>query len=123
MPSPFRITKEDVLRSQVIKPGWYLMSIENVSQGPGKNDPNSITTTVNLKIEEGEFAGVPIQVWFSEKAAGRATQFIQAVFHQKVEDAVDLDLDNAIGRRVKGYVVNDKFNNQITNKVADFMAA
>lgn len=122
MPSPFRINKEDVLRSQVVKPGWYLMTVENVSQGPGTNDPNSITTTVNLKIEEGEYAGVPLRVWFNEKAAGRATPFIQAVFHQKVEEGVDLDFDAAIGRKVKGYVVNDKWNNQITNKVADFMA-
>jgi len=127
MPMQFNVSRDDLLRATVIKPGLYLLKVESVTQGPGKNDPQSITTTVNMKIVSGpdpKAVGVPITTWFSEKAAGLAVEFLEAITKSKIpEGGVNIDLEAAIGREVKGYVENEKYQGKLQNKIVGWVAA
>ena len=125
MSMKFDISRDDMLRSKVIKPGVYLVTIESITQGPGTNDPQSITTTVNLKVKDGpdrNAIGVPIRTWFSEKAAGMAVEFLEAVTKTKIpEDGAGFDMEMAVGREVKAYVGNVKYNGRMQNRVEGWM--
>lgn len=124
MPIPFSITKDDLLRSKLVTPGWYTLRIKNITQGPGKKDENAMTTRFDFEIVDGalkEFIGVPISHWLSEKAPGMAIPLLQALSGKKMdENGMDLDLEKAIGKNVKGYVKNEPYMNRMTNKISDF---
>src|SRR5229473_2526454 len=109
----FSISKEDMLRSKVLKPGVYVLLIKNITQGPGKNDPQSTTTTIDMEVESGpdpDGIGVPLRYWLSEKAAGLGRDFLEKVYNQKMsDDGVSMSLRTAIGRKVKAYIKPDKY--------------
>jgi hypothetical protein len=125
---PFSVTKQDLLRSKVVTPGVYLLTIKSIKEGPGKNDPQSTVTTVEMEIKSGpdtKAVGVPISYWLSEKAPGMAVGFLEAVSGKKVpEDGMSVpDWSPYIGREVKAFIKNEMYNNRPTNKVDGFMAA
>lgn len=122
----FSISKEDMMRSKIVKPGVYILSIKDIKQGPGKNDPDSTTTTVDFVIESGPDAnapGVPIRYWISEKAAGLATDFLEAAFGNSVPmEGINIDdLTPLVGRKVKAYIKSDKYNGRDQNKIDGFI--
>lgn len=129
MPINFPITKTDILRGKAVKPGVYTLLIKSVKEGPGKSDPTSQVVTVSMVIESGPsgdatFNGVPIDTWFSEKAPGMAIPFVEAVTNKKIpEDGANPDLEQTVGRKVKAYIKNEKFNGRDTNKIEGFMPA
>lgn len=126
MPINFNITREDMLRSKTVKPGMYLLSVKSVTKGPGKNDPSSETITINFVVEDGdkEFIGVPIPYWVSEKAPGLAVDFLEAVSGKKMSaDGGSFDIEQCVGRKVKAFIKNEKYQNRMTNKIEGFMPA
>lgn len=124
MPMNFGVSKEDLLRSKVVPPTWYLCTVKNISQGPGTNDPSSTTTTIELIIKDApdkQYLGVPLRYWLSEKAAGLSVAFLEAVSGKKIPDGgLNLDLAACIGRDVKVYVTNEKYRNRLQNVCQDF---
>jgi hypothetical protein len=122
----FSISKEDMLRSKVLKPGVYVLLIKNISQGPGKNDPQSTTTQVDFTVETGpdpEAVGVPIRYWISEKAAGLAVDFLEKVTNQKIpqDGLANLKLAPLVGRKVKAYIKPEKYMGRDQNKIDGFL--
>ena len=118
----FGISKEDLLRSKPGKPGWYVLTVKNISEGPGKNDPQSNTITIDMEIKGGPDAsviGAPVKHYLSEKAAGMGVPFIEAITGKEVPaTGANLDLEKAIGRDVKANLEFDtKFK---TWKCTDF---
>ena len=126
----FGITKDDLLRGKILKPGLYTLLIKNISQGPGKNDPQSTTTTIEFTTEDGpdlqaqNGVGVPIAYWLSEKAPGLAIGFLEAVIGKKIPDnGIQVpDLATCIGKKVKAYIKNEMYQNRPTNKIDGFIA-
>lgn len=122
----FSISKEDLLRSKVVKPGVYVLLIRNITEGPGKNDPQSNVVTIDFVVESGPDAnaiGVPIKHWLSEKAPGLAVGFIEAATGKKVpEDGIQLpEWGPLVGRKVKAYIKNDMYNGKPNNKIDGFV--
>lgn len=124
MPFIFTITKEDQQRNKLVQPGWYVCKVKSITQGPGKNDPQSITTTVEFVIEDGpakDAIGVPLTHWASEKAAGLQENLIVALTGKKLDpNGTSVDLEPAIGRKIKVYVKNDKYQGRMVNRCEDF---
>jgi len=127
MPINMPISREDLLRSKKVTPGWYLAVVKSAILGPGKNDPSSNTITFELVIKDGtnkEFIGVPIPFWVSEKAVGMGTPFLEAVTGKKLpDDGANPDWELCVGREVKVYIKNDTWNGRATNKCEDFAPA
>lgn len=122
----FSVSQQDLLRSKVVKPGPYVLTIQNISQGPGKNRPDTIVTTIEMIVDSGpdpEAVGVPITHWISETAAGMAVEFLECAFGQKIpaSGAQNMDLGKLIGRKVKAYIKNDKYNGKLTNRIEGFL--
>lgn len=111
MPINFAVSKEDLLRGRQGKPGWYTLHIENVSEGPGKNDPQSNTITIDLKIVSGPDAsviGAPVKHYLSEKAPGMAVPFIEGVTGKAIpESGATPDIEKCKGRDVKAMLEYD----------------
>ncbi len=127
MPMNFPISKEDILRGKAVKPGVYVLTVKSCKMGPGKSDPSSNVMAVNFTIESGpagdnSFNGIPIDTWFSEKAAGMAIPFIEAVTGHKVpETGANPDFEQCIGRKVKAFIKNEMYQGRNTNKIEGFM--
>jgi hypothetical protein len=115
----FTISKEDILRSKVVTPGWYKMTIRNVTQEPASTD-GSTNTIIDFLISEGEFAGVPIKRYFSEKAAGMAVNFFTACGATVGSEGATIEVEKCKGRTIMVYVINDMYNGRPTNKAEDF---
>jgi hypothetical protein len=122
MPINFAISKEDLLRGRSGKPGWYTLHINDISEGPGKNDPQSMTITIDMKITAGpdpSVIGAPVRHYLSEKAPGMAVTFIEAATGRQIpESGFTGDLERVKGRDVKAMLEFDvKFK---TWKASDF---
>jgi hypothetical protein len=124
----FSITKDDLLRAKTIKPGVYTLLVKNVSDGPGKADPQSNVTTIDFVVDAGpdpSCIGVPIKYWLSEKWPAGGVGFIEAVTGKKMSaEGIDIpELSIAVGRKVKAYVKNEMYQGRPTNKIDGFLAA
>lgn len=124
----FSISREDMLRSKVVKPGVYVLKIKDINQGPGKADPDSTTTTFEFVIESGPDAsgtGVPIPYWISEKAAGLSRDLFEKVTGKALpDDGMSLtadQLNSLIGRQVKAYIKPEKYQGKDQNKIDGFL--
>lgn len=105
MPINFAISKEDILRGRQGKPGWYTLTIVSVTEGPGKNDPQSNTVTIKMVIKAGPdltIIGAPVNHYLSEKAPGLAVPFLEAVTGKAIpEGGATPDVEKSVGRDVK----------------------
>lgn len=123
MPAKFTVTKEDLLRSKTVQPGWYTCLVKSVEQAPAKTD-GSLNTNVMFVIKGGVFDGVPVDRTFSEKAPGFAVSFIEAVIGRKMTaDGGEFDLEQAKGRELKVYIKNETYQNRLVNRAEDFKPA
>jgi hypothetical protein len=128
----FDITREGLLGSKVVKPGAYLLRITSIEQKPGKNDPSSTTTEIKFEIESGpdpDAIGVPITDWLTDKqvpaAVAKTADFFSSLYGKKVDDALSLrpKASEIVGRKIKGYIINDKYNNRMMNRVDGYLPA
>jgi len=119
--TPFEITREDLLRSKTVSPGWYPVLVKTVVKGEAKTD-GSTKWDIKLVIIEGPFKDVPIPHTISEKAPGFGVSFVEATARKKVdpEKGGQFMLENAAGKKIWAYVKNDMYQNRLTNKAADF---
>ena len=108
MPINFSISKEDILRGRQGKPGWYVLTVKNVTEGPGKNDPQSNTITIDLVIKSGpdpSVIGALVKHYLSEKAPGMAVPFVEGVTGRAIPDTgAAPDIEKCVGRDVKAMV-------------------
>ena len=115
------ITREDLLRSKVVTPGWYACKVTNVTESPAKTD-GSLNYNIDMVItQDGPFNGVPLRRVFSEKAVGFAEHFIEAFLGKKIdENGGQFELANAVGRSLDVFVKNGKVENRLVNQAEDF---
>lgn len=114
-----KISAEDMLRSEVVKPGWYPVSILDYSEDFAKTD-NSVLHVFKAKIADGEFAGVPLRIQFSEKAPGFAKNFILALGGKLGKEGGDFKMEAAVGKKLKAHVSNQLYKGNMQNVVDDY---
>jgi len=116
----FQVTPQDVKRSKIVRPGWYLAKVTKVALGDAK-DGQSKNIVIDLEGQEGEVLGVPFKTWISEKAPGLAVPVIKA-FGGKVteEEGSDFDFESCLGKTVRIEIITDKYQGRPTNKINDW---
>ena len=103
-----RFTEEDLLERTQLTPGWRVLLVKSTDEGPGKNDPSSITYPCVFVVDEGKEKGVPIRHWFSEKAMGRIVDYIKCFIpNGKLEAGKTYELSQTVGLKVEGYCMYD----------------
>lgn len=119
MPLTFTVTREDMLRSKILEPGWYKARIKDITQETA-SDGESTNTIVDFVVVEGQFKDTPLKRWFSEKAPGFIVPFLTACGANVGENGGTFDLERSKGREIYIYVKNEMYQNKPTNKVEDF---
>ena len=114
---------QDILRSKLVTPGWYLARINTIGENPSKNKENpSINYPVEAIIIKNavdgseEFAGVPVGWNFNSKVKSFIIPFL-AAFGVTAEGGKRFDLNSAVGQTLQIYVENDTFDGRLINKV------
>lgn len=102
-----KFTQEDLLERTQLSPGWRTLICKSTEEGPGKQDPSSITYPCVFIVDGGPENGVPIRHWFSEKAMGRMVDYIKCFTGGKIEVGKVYDLAQTVGLRVEGYCQYD----------------
>ncbi len=110
---------------KTVKPGYYHALVKGITVKPAKSDQSAVYN-ISLKIvEKGDFFGVPLTDFMSEKAiAIGGIRFVRAT-NNGVEPTEDqtYDFDNAKGKIVKIHIVNDLYKGRATNVVDDYDVA
>lgn len=118
--SKIRISREDMLKSKVVEPGWYPCEIVRSSEAPSKTD-GSMNYTVEMKILDGPFKDVTVYRLFNEKGMGYAVRFLESLGAKVDPDkGGEFDLDRAVGKKLTVYIKNEIYEGQMRNRVEDF---
>lgn len=112
---------DDMKRGTILTPGWYLMDILDVGEGPSKdggstNYPVDGRVVKNAETGSEEFKGVPITWMFNSKALGFSKGFLMAL-GVDLEADKRYDLANAKGMQIEVFVENDTYQGRLVNRV------
>jgi len=113
-------TKTDLLRSKLVEPGIYPAVIKSVQQKPGVKDPSTVNTVFTFHIVGGAYDGVPIDFLIPEKAPGFGQELI-TILQGKPWEGEPVDVDNAVGKKMRIHVINDVYNGRKNNKIDGFL--
>jgi len=120
-----RFSQDDFLMGKVIRPAHYHAMIKSIVTKPAKSDGSAVYN-INMKIvEPGDFKGVPITDWLSEKALGIGGRRLVRACNGGVEPKPEenYELNNGVGKIVKIHVSNGLYNGRVTNNVDDYDTA
>lgn len=127
MPLTFTVTREDMLRSKVLDPGWYKVKVKKVSQETAKSDGESTNTWVDMTViggpnqQDGTLpVDVPVRRCFSEKAPGFIVPFLTAMGAKIDQAGGTFDIEKAVGKELLVYVANRMWEGSLQNDVKDF---
>lgn len=117
-----RFTKEDFLAGKVVKPGGYHILVKNIITKPAKTDGSAVYHVQAKIVEPGDYLGVPLNDYISEKAEGMAIPFVKAC-NGGEDPNVDqnYELSNGIGKVIKAQVANTMFGSRVKNEISDYM--
>ena len=128
MPIPFTVTREDLLRSKTLDPGWYKATIKKIWQEPS-NAGDSTNTWAEFSVVEGPAQkdnsnpqGTPLRRCFSEKAPGMIVPFLVAMGAKVTENGGTFDVEKGVGRDILVYNENKMYEGRMLNNVSDFKA-
>jgi hypothetical protein len=113
-------SKEDLLRGKLVDPGWYRSKVKSVEEKPSSTD-SSQNWNVEFLIIGTAFEGVPVKRTFNEKAPGFAVDFLMQFGWKPDANGGSLDLHKTEGKTVKIHIINDNYQNRMTNKIDGFM--
>lgn len=115
-------TDDDLLRSKVLNPGWYLLELgdyeESLSQAGDSTNMVFKDSKVIRNAEDGstDFAGVPVRVSFNTKAKGFVVGFLRA-FGIEVKKGERYDLGAMSGKQIIAFIGNREYQGNMQNNV------
>jgi len=126
MPLHFKVTREDMLRSKVLDPGWYKIKVVKMWEEKA-SDGESMNTWIEGKVISGpaqkdgsNIVDTPTRRCFSEKAPGMATPFLRAIGCNVTENGFSGDIEKGIGQEILAYNENRMYEGRMMNDWKDF---
>ena len=121
MGSPIEFSNEDLLRGEIVEPGWYTVKINSYEEAPSKNgdSTNYILNTVIVRNSgngDEAFAGVPIKLNFNSKAKGFSIGFLKAL-GIGAESGQRYDLEQTVGEIVDVHITTGTYQDRPKNEV------
>ena len=115
-------TEQDIKRSTILEPGWYLTEIIDVTEKESSGD-RSMNFIIDFKVlssKNAEINGVPLRRYFNEKVPNFMKSFIE-VFAGKVEVGKTYEITrDLVGKKLMTNVARGEFNGQPKNEPSDF---
>lgn len=111
----------DLLRGNIIPPGWYKVRIESVGEKPSKDGGSTnypVEATIIKEADTGDetLAGCPLEWMFNSKALGFARGFLESL-GVSLEADRNYELNAAAGEVIEVYVENDQWQGRTVNRV------
>lgn len=119
-------SQREILKGKVVKPGFYLVEIDKVSESPSKDG-----ASINYRIDEAtiledeggdkEFAGVPTPYWnYNSKNPRFMIPFFEAITGEKIEAGTRIGWGSQLqGKKLYVFIDNDKFEGRPVNRIKD----
>lgn len=125
------INRKDVLRSTIVPPDWYTVKVKGVTKKPATSD-GSTNYFFSIEIAEGENAEIPTKDFLvNEKGVfSSGLNFFVACGFPRTEleklrkgeaTTVQLDENACVGKVIKAFVANTKWENRVSNECTDFL--
>jgi hypothetical protein len=121
-------TEDDLLRTKIVTPGWYLVRVDHVLQKNSKGD-NPETTTIwpiegkiikNAENGSEDFAGVPTPAGWNFNDNPKAKVFILGFLSAlgvEVKPGQRIELSAAEGHELIVFIENDTFEGRVVNRI------
>lgn len=115
-------TQDAIAANKKLDAQWYELDILTVTSKPGTKDPSSTTWAIEMRVNEGPSAGVPVTHYINDASAGalkmtKAFSYLEC-FTSKIEAAKEYDIESTAGRKIGAYIQFDMERQQ--NTVLDF---
>lgn len=115
------MTKEDVLQTALLTPGWYPCLVSDYAEKASKGDA-SLNRNITLRVSEGPSEGVQLKTLFNEKFAPLLPDYVRA-FGADYEEGKTFDLEDTKGKKILVHVKRGEYNGRPQNEVDGFRAA
>lgn len=120
MGTELTITKEDVLATALVPPGWYPAECNTYQEKAATTD-GSLNRNFGFLIVDGEFTGVKLRTTFNEKFAPLLKPFVESVGGQfQVGEKMDLETVAKQKMRMNIHVKRGEYNGNPTNEIDGF---
>jgi len=126
MPLMIHVTKADLLKGQMLPPGWKKAEVQAVYAKPSKDQESVNYWIVFAFLDDPD--GRTIEHNFNSKALGISLQnFLAACkgmplaeFMTAFPKSADIDLESTIGKQLHVKTKNEIFEGRPVNKIEDF---
>ena len=115
----FTFSEEDILRGTLVKPTWYPVEVSEVNDITASTGAQG--TEITVKILDGQYKGVPVNIRYYENAPGFAKNFVSAL-GATIKVGLEVNFDNKlVGKKLEAYIKNSKSNKgNDFNEIADW---
>ena len=121
MGTKFTVSQEDVNKTKLLNPGWFLCEVADYQEKAAAKD-GSMNRFFKLAVVEEPNAGVLLQCVMNEKFMPLLPDYVKA-FGAEFAVGATFDLEETKGRRVMVHVKRGEYNGRPTNEVDGFRAA
>ena len=111
-------TQEDILRSKLVKPGWYPVLVSKFTEDTAGTDGSALFV-YELKIESGSYKDVPLRFQVSEKALGMGIEFVEACGFAVVAGQ-PMELEKCLGKHIDAFVQRGEYKFKGNNQAVSF---
>ena len=117
------ITKEEVAKNKLAAPGWHKFEIASFAvELNKKKDANNAVFV--FRIVDGEFIGVEVKVWFSEKVQSMMLPLLLALDPdcENEDGSVSATLSESalVGKQFMGMVKRGEWMGKPKNEISDY---
>ncbi len=117
------ISKADILRTKLVKPGWHPIVVKKTSYEPAKSDGGaSMNHVIDHEVTEGDFAGVPLRDWINEKAPGTGLPYLRACGFKVTDEGGDFAIENTVNKKLMVRIENQERGGRFVNACMDYRA-
>lgn len=124
MAIPVSFNDDELKRGELIEPGWYTVTIEDVEEKLSKDQRSTNYLMKGKIVRNGDngdekFAGYPVPYWnFNSKAMGFSQGYFKALLGvEKLEVGVRYDLAAGKGKNLDVFIENKEVDGTMRNGV------
>jgi hypothetical protein len=120
----WNVSQEEIAKGKIIKPGWHPVVVVDYEEAMNKAK-DAMNAIVTLEVSSGEFKGVQKKVYFSEKAPGTMTGFLEAIGCKVGSDgtlSADLSKNALVNKKLQANFIRGEYNNRPTNEITEYAA-
>lgn len=117
----FNIPKDELNKNRLVPPGWHnveVILVETKRNKAGDADNDEVT----VRIYSGPYAGTEKKVWFSEKFALGAAEFLKALGSKETAEGLEGEISSATckGKKLKANFIRGEYKNKPQNEIIEW---